>query len=92
MGKVVLSSEEATWAPAASLPLAAHPGASPHAAGPAPGMLQAPISLTSLLTFSRLCPHTGHFTTSEPRSFVSRPGARITRASWGALPSILLQP
>lgn len=46
MGKVVLSSEEATWVPAASLHLAAHPSASPHAAGPAPGVLQAPISLT----------------------------------------------
>lgn len=46
MGKVALSSEEATWAPAPSLHLAAHPGVSPHAAGPAPGVLQAPISGT----------------------------------------------
>lgn len=90
MGKVVLSSEEATWAPAPSLHLAAHPGASPQAAGPAPGVLQAPISGTVSSHPSR--PHAGHFTTSEPRSLVSRPGARITRASWGGIPSILLQP
>ena len=57
----------------------------------APGSHLSHSELTSLPT-SKLCPHAGHFTTSEPRSFVSRPGARITRASWGAMPSILLQP
>lgn len=76
MGKVVLSSKEATWAPAPSPHLAAHHSASPQAAGPAPW--HAPGShlwhteLTSLPTFSKLCPHVCHFTTSEPRSLVSR--------------------
>ena len=83
MGKVVLSSKEATWAPAPSLHLAAHHSASPQAAGPAPW--HAPGShlwhteLTSLPTFSKLCPHVCHFTTSEPRSLVSSslPGSSV---------------
>lgn len=58
----------------------------------APGSHLWHSELTSLPTFSKLCPHAGHFTTSAPQSLVSRPGARITRASRGAIPSNLLQP
>ena len=83
---------------------AAHPWAQPCCSRPQLGLCEVPAAcsapgsrlcqtqITSLSAFSKLCPHAGHFTTSEPQSLVSRPGVTITHAPWGVIPSILLQP
>ena len=77
-----------------SLHLAAHPGASPQAEGPAPGTLQAPVSGTLSSHPSRPSPSCAlMWVTSPPLSRRALcPGASATRASWGTIPSILLQP
>lgn len=90
VGKVVLSSKEATWAPT---PCTWLPTLAPALRQQPPlACSKAPIlwhtELTSLPTFSKLCPHVGHLTASEPQSLVSR-GKRHSRAPWGAIPSIL---